>query len=132
MRKVTPKQILEELKSMKPARSQWGRAVHDDAVAILGMIVDDGRNYELQSSKQLESLMLSGAENWKEYSYGCHGCSLPSDVEIAKHYSNNTELKMTNFGLKKPNSRETWMDVQARGLYQSCYLAKEIYYKLAE
>ena len=127
---VKVNQILASLKEMKQPRSAWNRAVREDAIAILTGVVDDGKDYELQSAKQLESLMLCGAENWKRYSEGCHGCSLPSDVEIAKHYCNNSELKMTKNGLKRPNSRETWIQVQERGLRQSYFLCKEIYYKL--
>lgn len=30
------------------------------------------------------------------------------------------ELKRTDGGMNNPNSRETWLDVQARALYQAC------------
>lgn len=30
------------------------------------------------------------------------------------------ELKRTDRGMNNPNSRETWLDVQARALYQAC------------
>lgn len=126
---VKVNQILSYLKEMKRPRSAWNRAVREDAIAILTGVVDDGKDYEIQSAKQLESLMLCGAENWKRYSEGCHGCS---NVEIAEHYCNNSELKMTKCGLKRPNSRETWIQVQERGLRQSYFLCKEIYYKLLE
>ena len=129
---VTIKRILDVLTSMKKERSKWNRAVHDDAVTMIQSILDDGIDCEIQSSKQIETLMLSGAKDWKQYSYGCHGCSCVSDIEIANHYSTNTELKMTKGGLRRPNSRETWLDVQARGLFQSCYLVKNIYYSLME
>ncbi len=31
-----------------------------------------------------------------------------------------TELKRTDNGMNAPNSRETWLDVQARALHQAC------------
>lgn len=125
-------QILTSLKQMKQPRSAWNRAVLKDAIAILDDLIYDGKDCEVKSAKQLETLMLCGAENWKRYSEGCHGVAVPSNVEIAEHYCNNSELKMTKGGLKRPNSRETWIEVQARGLKQSYFLCKEIYYKLME
>lgn len=125
-------QILSSLKQMKQPRSAWNRAVLKDAIAIIDDLIYDGKDCEVKSAKHLESLMLCGAENWKRYSEGCHGVAVPSDVQIAEHYCNNSELKMTKGGLKRPNSRETWIEVQARGLQQSYFLCKEIYYKLPE
>ena len=31
-----------------------------------------------------------------------------------------SELKRTDGGMNNPNSRETWLDVQSRALYQAC------------
>lgn len=31
-----------------------------------------------------------------------------------------SELKRKHGGMYEPNSRETWLDVQARALYQAC------------
>lgn len=125
-------QILKSLKQMKLQRSKWMRVVHADAIAIISNLIDDGKDCEVKSAKHLETLMLCGAENWKRYSEGCHGVCVPSDVEIACKYSTNTELKLTKCGHKRPNSRETWIEVQERGLRQSYFLCKEIYYKLME
>ena len=125
-------QILNSLKQMKLQRSKWKRVVHADAIEIISNLIDDGKDCEVKSAKHLESLMLCGAENWKRYSEGCYGVCVPSDVEIACKYSTNTELKLTKCGQKRPNSRETWIEVQARGLFQSYRLATEIYYKLME
>jgi hypothetical protein len=129
---VKVNQILNSLKQMKQPRSAWNRAVREDAIAIISNLIDDGKDCEVKSEKHLESLMLRGAENWKRYSEGCHGVAVPSDVQIAEHYCNNSELKMTKGGLKRPNSRETWIQVQERGLRQSYFLCREIYYKLME
>ena len=130
LNQVKLNQILASLKQMKQPRSAWNRAVLKDAIAIIDDLIYDGKDCEVKSAKHLESLMLCGAENWKRYSEGCHGVAVPSDVEIAEHYCNKTELKMTKGGLKRPNSRESWIEVQTRGLFQSCKLATKIYFKL--
>lgn len=67
---------------------------------------------------------LNGAKDWKHYSYS--GCALCYDVDIAARLSNATELKRTNGGLKAPNAKETWLDVQARALYQANELLKKL------
>lgn len=75
----------------------------------------DGANFE-----QFENVALNGAENWQEFSRG--GLALIYDGDIAKRLCTRTELKKTNDGEKQPNSRETWLDVQARALYQAARL----------
>ena len=61
--------------------------------------------------------MLNGAAGWEAYSYG--GCSLVYDADIAERICSPSELKRCKGGERQPNSRETWMDVQARALYQA-------------
>ena len=61
--------------------------------------------------------LLNGASSWNEYSYG--GCSLIYDADIAKRLCSPSELKKTRNGGRMPNSRETWLDCQARALYQA-------------
>lgn len=61
--------------------------------------------------------LLNGASGWKEYSHG--GSALIYDYEIAERLCSPSELKRTKGGDNNPNSRETWLDVQARALYQA-------------
>ena len=64
--------------------------------------------------------MLNGARNWKEYSYG--GSSLLYDADIADRLATPSEIKLQTRkdGLSDmANSRETWLDVQARALHQA-------------
>ena len=75
--------------------------------------------------KQLKKLLLNGAKNWKEYSYG--GCALCYDWEIAKTLCTPSELKKKKGGQLPPNSHETWLDVQARALYQAFLTVLHIY-----
>lgn len=106
--------------------SAWGRGVKKYALDILDdlkQIADyEGEPLQLDgaSFEQLESAALNGAENWQEFSRG--GLALIYDGDIAKRLCTKTELKKTNDGEKQPNSRETWLDVQARALYQAARL----------
>lgn len=106
--------------------SAWGRGVKSYALDILGDL-KQAANYEGEelalngaSFEQFEKIALNGAENWQQFSYG--GSALIYDGDIAIRLSTKTELKKTNGGEKQPNSRETWLDVQARALYQAARL----------
>jgi hypothetical protein len=61
--------------------------------------------------------LLNGASNWKDYSYG--GSSLIYDYQIAERLCTPSELKRTDNGRLQPNRNETWLDCQARALFQS-------------
>ena len=106
--------------------SAWGRGVKSYALDILDDLkqIADHECEALQldgaSFEQFENVALNGAENWQEFSRG--GSALIYDGDIAKRLCTKTELKKTNDGEKQPNSRETWLDVQARALYQAARL----------
>jgi hypothetical protein len=61
--------------------------------------------------------LLNGARDWNEYSYG--GCALIYDADIAERLCSPSELKKKKGGDLQPNSRETWLDCQARALSQA-------------
>lgn len=106
--------------------SAWGRGVKKYAFDILDDLKQiaeyEGEPLQLDgaSFEQFENIALNGAENWQEFSRG--GLALIYDGDIAKRLCTKTELKKTNDGEKQPNSRETWLDVQARALYQAARL----------
>ena len=60
---------------------------------------------------------MAGADSWREYSYG--GGALIYDGDIARKLCAPWELRRTRDGARRPNSRETWLDVQARALGQA-------------
>lgn len=60
---------------------------------------------------------LNGSRDWSEYSWG--GSALVYDGDIAAALCTPSELKKTRNGERRPNSREEWLDVQARALYQA-------------
>ena len=54
----------------------------------------------------------------QKYSYG--GCSLIYDSQIAERLCTPSEFKKKDGGRLAPNSKESWLDVQTRALYQAC------------
>lgn len=98
------------------ARSAWSKGVKDFALDLLENIRDlNGR--EVETRKELETALLNGARDWREYSWG--GCSLIYNADIAERLCSPSELKRTRSGEWRPNRREEWLDVQARALYQA-------------
>lgn len=109
--------ILAELQARKD-RSAWNKGVTIYALSLLDNYQEraefDGR--EAASCKELEEWLLNGASTWGEYSWG--GSALIYNGDIAKRLCSPSELKRTRNGERRPNSREEWLDVQARALAQ--------------
>lgn len=93
-------------------KSAWSRGVDEYANELR-------QNLRENNLKPTEENMLNGARDWKQYSWG--GNSLIYDEDIAKRLSSPSELKRTKNGQLKPNSREEWLDTQARALYQASH-----------
>lgn len=111
-------EILAALEARKD-RSAWDKGVTAYAVGLLDNYQEraefEGR--EAASRKELEGWLLNGASTWSEYSWG--GSALIYNGDIAKRLCNPSELKRTHNGERRPNSREEWLDVQARALAQA-------------
>lgn len=73
---------------------------------------------------ELNKAMLNGARDWKEFSKG--GFSLIYNEDIAKRLCSPSELKKVENGRRNPNSREDWLDVQARALSQAASLVRSL------
>ena len=118
-----------ELESRKD-RSAWGRGVNAYAFELLEKLKSrasyEGRTPE--SGKECRDWMLNGASDWSEYSWG--GSSLVYDGDIAARLCTPSELKKTRNGERRPNSREEWLDTQARALHQAAKRVYTIYSKL--
>lgn len=101
-------------------RSAWDKAVTLYALDLLDDVQEGANNMERLplDGAELERWALNGASCWEQYSNG--GCSLCYDADIAARVCTPSELKRTDGGINAPNSRETWLDVQARALYQAC------------
>lgn len=95
-------------------RSAWDRAINTYALELLEEYEE---NYGRNACAPCETDLLNGAANWSQYSWG--GSSLIYNEDIARRTCSPSELKKTRNGEKKPNSREEWLDVQARALFQA-------------
>lgn len=107
-------------------RSAWDKAVTLYALDLLDDVQEGADNMERLpiDGAELERWALNGANCWEQYSNG--GCSLCYDSDIAARVCTPSELKRTDGGMNAPNSRETWLDVQARALYQACNRIRKI------
>lgn len=100
-------------------RSAWDMGIIDYCYDLLDNVEAAARNgNKLERINDWRSAMLNGARDWTEYSYG--GCAFVHDGDIANRLCTPSELKRKRHGELNPNSRETWLDVQARALNQAC------------
>ena len=110
-------------------RSAWGRGVAQYALDLLDT-VEEWSEYnngaEIPNNRaELKKIALNGADDWRAYSWG--GSSLCCDRQIAYRLCTPSELKRTKDGARNPNKRDSWLDCQARALYQAfCKLAQAL------
>lgn len=97
-------------------RSAWARGVKKYALELVENL-DGLSNDDLKSCPLIEKTLLNGASDWTQYSWS--GCALIYDGDIAERLCNATELKRTRNGERRPNSQESWLDIQARALFQA-------------
>ena len=107
--------IFEKIAHLNP-RSAWNRGVMRYALELVTS-VEIGEEIT-------EKKMLNGAENWHQYSEG--GCALIDDELICRRLCTPSEIKKTKNGERRPNKQETWIDVQARALFQAAQLIMKI------
>lgn len=109
--------IIAELNTRKD-RSAWDKGVTEYATELAESL--ENWDKQPESVAELREMMLNGADDWRAYSWG--GSSLIYNQDIAERLCSPSELKrVTNKnGLRDyPNSREHWLDVQARALHQA-------------
>ena len=94
-------------------RSAWDKGVNAYAVDLLDNLADLTPD-DLSNRAIIRAALLNGASDWQQYSYG--GCALIYDSDIAEQLCTPSELKRCRGGERNPNSRENWLDVQARAL----------------
>lgn len=127
--------LREKLENHK-TRSYWAAGVKEYAAEILDTLENvaaynnangDTQEYNYTASKQNHIDALNGAKDWAQYSRG--GFSLVYDGDIARTLCTPSELKRLTYkegGIKDPNAREDWLDVQARALYQAESLLNDL------
>ena len=108
------KAIMDALEKEKPG-SAWEAGVILYAIEILD---------SMGEGEITDKNLLGGADSWKQYSYG--GCSLIYDKDICHRLCTPSEVKKTKDGERRPNKQETWLDTQARALYQAALLIMKI------
>lgn len=109
-------------------RSAWDRGVQKYAEEIAAELAENiNGGYitleQLATADGRKAALLNGSKDWNQYSYS--GCSLIYDCDIAERLCNPSELKRTRGGERNPNSRETWLDCQARALTQAAARVRE-------
>ena len=111
----TANKIFNRIEHLNP-RSAWNRGVMRYALELINSIE--------VGEEITEKKMLNGAKDWKEYSEG--GSALIYDELICRRLCTPSEIKKTKDGKRNPNKHETWLDVQARALYQAAHLVMKI------
>lgn len=127
---ATINEVRNELNNRKD-RSAWNKGVTAYALELLDNLEEyrEFNNADTHIHRlELKTELLNGARDWSEYSYG--GSSLIYDFEIAERLCTPSELKRKKGGDLDPNSHESWLDVQARALYQACNRISKTAYKL--
>ena len=119
--------IINELNNKK-FRSAWDKGVNEYALELCSDL-EESLNYNKLDEvptdrKELEKMLLNGACDWSQYSWG--GCSLIYNGDIAERLCSPSEFKKCREGERKPNKNEEWLDTQARALYQASNRIKRI------
>ena len=112
----------------RTGRSTWSKGVTAYALELVEGLEEaiDGGYFDvndLKAPKLIERVLLNGASDWSQYSWG--GSFLIYNGDIAERLCTPSELKKTRHGERRPNSREEWLDIQARALYQACNRVKK-------
>ena len=117
-------ELLQKVENVK-ARSAWENGVKTYAIELLDDAASNRECEEFASLQELKEVILNGASDWMQYSEG--GCALVYNQYIAERLCTPSELKRTKNGLNNPNSRENWVQCQARALFQAWELIKRTY-----
>ena len=122
---VTKWRLLTAVTAQKPGRSAWSRGVKAYAVELVEGLNDDA---DLSNEVMLQKELLNGADSWRQYSEG--GCALIYDADIAERLCSPSELKRCKGGERRPNGRESWLELQARALWQAHRLVSRAWREL--
>ena len=109
---MTKEKQYQKIRESK-ANSAWTRGLREYAIELID-------NWDDESVPVSEKILLNGARDWSDYSW--NGCAYCYDEQIAQRLCTPWELKKTDYGRKKPNKNEKWLDTQARALYQASQL----------
>ena len=118
---MTINELKQAIANEKP-RSAWDKGKKLYALELIDELAEaiEGGYFDpanLADRAALKAQMLNGAGSWSQYSYG--GSALIYDGDIAERLCSPSEYKRSREGERRPNSREEWLDVQARALFQA-------------
>lgn len=116
--------LLQKVENEK-VRSAWTNGVKMYAIELLDDAASNLECEEFANLQELKDAILNGAKDWLQYSE--FGCSLIYSADIAERLCSPSELKRTKNCMNKPNSRENWVQCQARALFQAWELIKRVY-----
>ena len=121
-------QLLEAVSAHKAGRSAWSRGVKAYAVELVEGLEPANADFDLSNEVLLQKALLNGASSWAQYSEG--GCAMCYNADIAERLCPPSTVKRTKWGMLPPNSRENWLEVQARALWQAHRLIEMEWRKL--
>ena len=118
---MTIKELREAIEK-EPARSAWDKGKKEYALELVEDLEEAIRGGYFDAANMadraaLKEQLLDGADSWSQYSYG--GSALIYDGDIAERLCSPSEYRRSREGERRPNSREEWLDVQARALQQA-------------
>lgn len=110
---MTKQELLQRLQALK-TRGALGAGRKEYALELAETLecTDVPRDF-----KTLRKLLLNGAKDWEQYSYG--GCSLIYDEDICRRICTERVQKRKHYGELQPDGGRTWLDLQAAVLGQA-------------
>ena len=116
--------LINRINETKP-RSAWDKGVKKYALELSNNLKEMYGDEELPSEwSELLSAMLNGANSWRVYSID--GFSLIYDEDIAARLCTPSVLKRKRGGALQPNSKQSWLGVQATALRNASWLIGRI------
>lgn len=119
--------LLQKVESIK-VRGAWNNGVKEYAIYLLSDSLADSDYTEINNLEELKAVILNGSSDWRQFSYG--GLGFVYDEAICRTLCSPSEYRKLHYkegGVKQPNKRETWCDVEARALFQAWEMIKRTY-----
>lgn len=120
---MTKQDLIKQIEQWNP-RSAWYKGVK----GLMFILVDNAQEHKNIEFDDLINIVNSPQDLHKcadLLSYG--GCLLIDDGDIAEMLCTPSVLKKKKYGLLQPNSRENWLDFQARACYQALRRLKRMF-----
>ena len=116
---ITTAAIIAKINASNLGRSYYAKAVKEDALDLVDNI-DEALEYgDIESipedGRELRALLLNGASDWKQYSWG--GCALVYNYDIKEHYLTLSERERYTGDTVRGSHL---LDIQANALSQAC------------